>query len=684
MLRRRSGRSQEFLEIKKAKLSMPKEPRSPLARYGMAVIASFAALGLRLLLGPVLKENAPLLVFIMPVMFSAWYGGFGPGMLATALSALVGCYFFITPMFSPTVDGLANTVRVTIFLVEGVLISTLSQALHNQRNRAGAIAHSLQESEERYRMLVEGVQDYAIFGLDPEGYIVSWNLGAERIKGYTAAEILGQHFSRFYSPEELEQGEAEKHLQQARAEGRISYEGLRLRKDGSQFWGTFVLTALRDAAGNLRGFSKVTRDITAQKAAEESLHRLARRLETLHEIDLAILSSDSLEDLAQTSLTRLRDVVPYQRAWVVLFDSEQSQAHVLAQVDADPQRSDEATASPETVELTDGLPPELLEGDSATVIDDCPPISDSLFPQETHNCITVPLRTDDASIGMLTLAALASVSFDQEHREIAQEIASQLAIAIQQTRLREELHRNALELEQRVEQRTAELQEANAELEAFGYSVSHDLRAPLRAMQGFAQALLEDYGNELNAEAQSYIDRIVFASQRMSTLIEDLLAYSRLSRTDLGLYAVSLESVIAEVRGQLEAEIQLKRAQILVEEPLPLVLANRLVLVQVIANLLTNAMKFVAEGTEPQIRIWAEEREQGVRLWIQDNGIGIAKEYQERIFRVFERLHGIETYPGTGIGLAIARKGLERMGGSIGVVSQPGQGSRFWLELQKP
>ncbi len=237
--------------------------------------------------------------------------------------------------------------------------------------------------------------------------------------------------------------------------------------------------------------------------------------------------------------------------------------------------------------------------------------------------------------------------------------------------------------EEEVRRANRELAAVNAELESFSYSVSHDLRAPLRAMQGFAQALLEDYADRLDSVAQDYAQRIVGATRRMDTLMQDLLAYSRLSNADLHLRSVHLSSIVAEAQAQLEEDLQERRAQLTVEEPLPQIVGHPATLVQVVANLLANAAKFVAPGVKPQVRVWAEERGQRMRLWVEDNGIGIESEHQDRIFRVFERLHGIETYPGTGIGLAIVRKGIERMGGLVGVQSEPGRGSRFWIELPR-
>lgn len=237
------------------------------------------------------------------------------------------------------------------------------------------------------------------------------------------------------------------------------------------------------------------------------------------------------------------------------------------------------------------------------------------------------------------------------------------------------------ELEQRVADRTAALADTNAELESFSYTVSHDLRAPLRAIQGLAQALQEDYADALDTLGRDYTQRLIAAAERMDKLIQDLLAYSRLTRADLKPETVDMGDVIEHACEQLATDIAQCHAIIKVQAPLPIVTAHPATLVQIMTNLIANAIKFVTPGVRPEINIRSERRDHGLRLWVEDNGIGIEAEHQERIFRVFERLHGIENYPGTGIGLAIIRKGAERMGGTAGVESALGQGSRFWIEL---
>jgi signal transduction histidine kinase len=243
--------------------------------------------------------------------------------------------------------------------------------------------------------------------------------------------------------------------------------------------------------------------------------------------------------------------------------------------------------------------------------------------------------------------------------------------------VRESQHR----LEERVRVRTAELVERNEELEAFGYSISHDLRSPLRAIQGFSQLLVEDHGEQLGAAGRELLQRVIAGARLMDRLIDDLLEYSRLARSELQLAPLDLRAVVDATLAQLDGDVRSRGARITVLEPLPTVVGHRATLVQVLVNLVGNGMKFVPKDRPPEVGIRAEAKGARVRLWIEDNGIGVAPEHHERIFRVFERLHRATDYPGTGIGLAIVRKAVERMGGQVGLESQLGKGSRFWIEL---
>ncbi|MCI0745974.1 MAG: ATP-binding protein [Verrucomicrobia subdivision 3 bacterium] len=237
-------------------------------------------------------------------------------------------------------------------------------------------------------------------------------------------------------------------------------------------------------------------------------------------------------------------------------------------------------------------------------------------------------------------------------------------------------------LEKQVAARTAELEASAKQLETFVYSIAHDLRGPLRAMQGFSQMLVQRYGPVMNEIGREYAERISDSAQFMDRLIVDLLDFSRISQQAIDLGPVNLETAVNSALSRHENEIQEKNAHVEVFSPLATVLAHEPTLGQVLANLISNALKFVDPGLQPHIRIRAEERAAIVRISVEDNGIGIPVEQQERIFQVFQRLH-TTTYPGTGIGLAIVHKGVERMKGRVGVESTPGQGSRFWIELAK-
>lgn len=237
------------------------------------------------------------------------------------------------------------------------------------------------------------------------------------------------------------------------------------------------------------------------------------------------------------------------------------------------------------------------------------------------------------------------------------------------------------ELELLVEERTASLQEAIVQMEEFSYSVSHDLRAPLRAIQTYAQTVLEDFGDKVGPEGNEYLQRIVKAGGRMDRLTRDVLTYSKIARGNAPLAAVPLEPLVRETCEQY-APVQLRRGEITLASPLLPVLGNEPVLVQAVSNLLANAIKFIPAGMVPRVHIRSERRGGDVRLWIEDNGIGIRPEHQKRIWGMFERVHPEKKYEGTGIGLAIVRKAIERMGGTLGVESDGETGSRFWIQLR--
>jgi PAS domain S-box-containing protein len=227
-----------------------------------------------------------------------------------------------------------------------------------------------------------------------------------------------------------------------------------------------------------------------------------------------------------------------------------------------------------------------------------------------------------------------------------------------------------------------DLTEINNELEGFSYSISHDLRAPLRSIRSFAQFLREHTQAKLDEEGEDYLRRIERAAKYMDLLLLDLLQYSRLSNCELEMVPVDLDAAVHDVITSIEQEVHDRKADIRIQPSLGLVMAHPATVRQVFYNLISNALKFITTDVHPHIEIWAENQKGIVRIWVADRGIGIAPQYHQKIFGLFQRLHPHDAYPGTGVGLALVRKGLERMDGRIGVESEPGQGSRFWFELR--
>jgi signal transduction histidine kinase len=236
----------------------------------------------------------------------------------------------------------------------------------------------------------------------------------------------------------------------------------------------------------------------------------------------------------------------------------------------------------------------------------------------------------------------------------------------------------------RVVERSAELEEANRALEAFAFTVSHDLREPLRNLQGYLRALNEDCWDGLPEKGREYVSSMGSIATRMDGLIADVLEFSRLSSAELPPERVSLGNAVHEALDLLQNGVGRSGATIEVAESVQVeVWGHYQTILQVLTNLLSNSLKFVPEGKPARVRIWSEQRGRRIRLWVEDAGIGIAPENHRRIFEVFQRLHGEEKYPGSGVGLALVRKGVERMGGQTGVESTPGAGSRFWIELKR-
>lgn len=250
-----------------------------------------------------------------------------------------------------------------------------------------------------------------------------------------------------------------------------------------------------------------------------------------------------------------------------------------------------------------------------------------------------------------------------------------------QRKFEEELQKYQQQLEQLVEERTAELQMANKELKSFTYSVSHDLRAPLRAISGFAQIISQRHRASLKEEGQHYFDNIIEASTHMGMLIEDLLKYSQIGRKAVDLVPTPLGGILEMITDTLSERIAESNAQLDLPTDLPTVMGDQTLLVQIFTNLLDNALLYHKPEKPPLIKMTSQFDDGHVIISVSDKGIGIALEYHGKIFNIFQRLHDQDEYPGTGIGLAIVKKAVELQKGALWVKSSPGRGSTFNVKL---
>jgi len=487
-----------------------------------------------------------------------------------------------------------------------------------ERRRAEAV---LRQNEERLRLMVDSVKDYAIIMLDREGRVISWNAGAERTKGYRAEEILGRHFSRFYPPEDVAQGKPEWELERAMRDGQFEDEGWRVRKDGSRFWANVVITPVRDAQQVLVGFAKVTRDATERRRAEAEIRR----------------QRGFTEQLINSSTDG-----------ILAFD-----------------RECRYTLWSQGMARISGVTAEEVMGRPALEV----------FPffrdtgEDKHYATALEGRKVNAEGGRYSVhEPAAHVVLEAQYSPLVGDdgqVVGGLAVVRDVTERK------------RVEE---ELARSNAELEKFSYSVSHDLRAPLRAIDGFARALHEDYGPALNADGQRLIGVIRDNAQRMGQLIDALLNFSRAGRQQLVTTTVDLtalaQSVVDELRrtaGGVAVEVSL--------QPLPPITGDATLLRQVVVNLIGNAFKFSRHRTHPHVDIAAHREGDTVIYYVRDNGAGFDMRYKDKLFGVFQRLHHVEEFEGTGVGLALAQRIIDRHGGRIWAEAKPNEGATFYFTL---
>ena len=564
-------------------------------------------------------------------------------------------------------------------LLGGLMGAALGHAaaFEGRQTRLEERTRALQESEQRFKQLVDVAQE-GIWVADDRGVITYVNQRMADLLGYVNGSLLGRPVFDFLEPES--RAGAQRTLGR-RASPPGQSQDLRFRRrDGSQLWGLVSSSPILGKDGALVGTVGMVTDITERKRTEEQLRRSADRLAMLHDMDQAILAAQSPAEIGRAALGRVRRMVPCQRCTVVLFDFDRGQAELIAGYSAGGQLA--ATPLP----MAEFSPVEVLQRGSVRYIEDIAAMEDpspmlrQLLADGMRSVLSSPLMAEGEVIGEIDLAASAPAAFDAEHRDIALEVATPLAIAIQHARLRQELSRQTGELERKLADRNATLRAATAEVETLLYSVSHDLRAPLRHLIGFSRMLLDDYGRDLDPGARHYAERIHEAADQMATLTDDLVGLARIGRQDLLRREVALTTLVEDVVDQLRSSTDGRVIDWQIEE-LPTVECDPGLAKIAITHLLANAVKFTRPRERAIIRIHPVEAEGQVGLGVEDNGVGFKMSYAGKLFGMFQRLHRPDEFEGNGAGLAIVQRIVHKHGGRVWAESEPDVGATFYLTL---
>ena len=529
-------------------------------------------------------------------------------------------------------DGTEFPVEISLSPMQtedGLLISSAIRDVTEQRR----ILDALRISEERFHVLVNDVKDYAIYMLDTSGRVVTWSQGAERIKGYHANEIIGEHFSRFFTPEDVQQGKPETAMKIARSEGRWEDMGWRLRNDGSRFWANTVLTPMRDKKGGLMGFSKVTQDITERKRAEEHLAAQSAILQRQAE----------LLDVAHDSII-VRDLKGVISFWNKGAETTYGWSR------------EEAVGKVSHVLLQTKFLQPLLE------------INATLLRDGTWEGELEHARSDGSRI-----TALGRWVLQRGEPLKVLEINTDIT---RRKRAEDEVHA----LNQYLECRNSELAAANEDLEAFTRSVAHDLRAPLRHVDAYSKLLGESLGSQLAPDARGHLKLMTDSIRHMGQLIDDLLGLARVGRRELNLQVTGLCSVVTEVLRELKPELGSRDVRCQTGD-LPFVQCDAGLMKVVFYNLLSNAIKYTRPRPTAIIEIGQITSNGHPVVFVRDNGVGFNMKYADKLFGVFQRLHRREDFEGTGVGLATVQRIIHKHGGRIWAEAELDKGATFYFSL---
>ncbi|GAB3168719.1 PAS domain-containing sensor histidine kinase [Telluribacter humicola] len=503
----------------------------------------------------------------------------------------------------------------------------------------------LRQSEERYRLMVEGVRDYAIFMLNPTGHIITWNEGARRTKGYSSYEIIGKHFSTFYTAEDLEDGKPERELKIAIATGKYEEEGWRVKKNGSVFWANVVITSLFNEQNQLIGFSKVTRDLTDRKENEESLRQSEERYRSLVEqvTDYGIFMLDEKGRIISWNegARRMKGYNPDEilgKYFSIFYPEE---------------------------DIMNGKPSHELR------------VAREVGKYEEEGW---RLRKDGTMFwASVVITAVYNhtntlIGYSKVTRDLTERKASERALRDSYERYRQ--------LSEELKATNDELMLANQEMEQFTSIVSHDLQEPVRTIKSFLQLIDMKLNQGQYEDLKTYISKSINASNRMKELIQNLLSYTQVSKKEIAEDEIRVEELFNIALQNVKTTVETTNAEIIIESDVDTIHGDSIQLVQLIQNLLSNALKFT-DVDSPRIMIKCNKEDGQVKFAITDNGIGIAEEDLGKIFEIFRRLNTKKEYPGTGIGLAICKKIVDRHRGRIWPVSEKGKGTTFYFTINE-
>lgn len=525
------------------------------------------------------------------------------------------------------------------------LVPTVRRALRHaaELRRHREKDEDLRRNEELFRKLVEGVHDYAIYMLDSEGRITTWNAGAERIEGYSAEEAIGQSMDIVLPPEDRARGKTACLIAAALRDGRYEEEGWHVRKDGRRYWASVVITTLRDQSGAVLGFAKISRDMTERKRYEEALRKSESRTRSILETAIDAITVMDTEGVVQEWNPAAERMFGYSRAQVV--------GQKLADLIIPPYMRQQHQL---------GLARYLVDG---------------VAPLLNQRVETVAMRADGTEFPV-------ELALTETKNNGSSVFTGYISDITERKRAEQEIQQLNAELEQRVQKRTQQLESANKELEAFSYSVSHDLRAPLRHINGFVEILRSNADEKLDEESRGFLDTIAESARQMGKLIDDLLAFSRMGRTELRLAPVKLEAVLSEALRELRQESAGRDVRWNIG-PLPEVAGDPAMLRQVFINLISNALKYSRTRATTEIEITASDSADEHIIAVRDNGVGFDNAYAHKLFGVFQRLHPAHEFEGTGIGLAIVRRVVARHGGRAWATGAVNQGATFYFSVPK-